>query len=607
MASLGTIAGGLLGLIAAVGVGCGFIRLLGPIPSRWRLALFLLSGVAIIDLAVMLVLFLGGGVGGVKVVGVGAVVIGCGALLACWQSMSTLYRFKVAIRPERWLVAVIVVACVINLLIAIAPSTKIDELHYHMLIPKRVLQDGGLHLYRQPFEAAIFPQTAFQLGLTIEHAAGFPEAGNVVSWGLGVALILLVAGVTKDLTGSPTAGWMTGAISAVGLYPAVWYVTSGPHALGDLATVTACLLALLPDTPTGELKPKMKLILLCLAAYTAVSTKISNLPVAATITLIGASRAAAHLGWRKSTGIALGVWGAFYGPILLWTTLQCGSPLGLATATLFHSHYFGPETVARMDFARMVGPEGWRTHLSWLVPSVSVGVVAAFGVVAIAALRRGSPYRIVVGLVCGQALLIYWLLPHEFRFLGGLQYVVLILGAWAFWPSRLGARLTRGWWIVLLAMCLPWLALQVYYAVPFVMVDAGIKSRDSFLKEYVAFTEEFRVLNRILPADAVLYVVNSRIPSYYAPRPVVFTLDDLRGRGPLYRFTVGSNPSLPQPTLSCAETVYESSNAVVVAFRTPGRVPENGSLRVERCRVDQTAPPGNRVCLGEPQGRSRAP
>jgi hypothetical protein len=585
MASLGTIAGGLLGLIAAAGVGCGFIRLLGPIPSRWRLAVSLLSGVAIIDLAVMLVLFFGGGVEGMKVVGMTAVVIGCGALLASWQSMSPLSRLKVAIRPDRWFVAVIVVACAINLLIAIAPSTKIDELHYHMLIPKRVLQDGGLHLYRQPFEAAIFPQTAFQLGLTVEHAAGFPEAGNVVSWGLGVALILLVAGVAKDLTGSPTAGWMTGAISAVGLYPAVWYVTSGPHALGDLATVTACLLALLPDTPTGELKPKMKLILLCLAAYTAASTKVSNLPVAATITLIGVYRAAAQLGWRKSTGIALSVWGAFYGPILLWTTLQCGSPFGLATATLFHSHYFGPETLARMDFARKVGPEGWRTHLSWLAPSVSVGVVAGFGVVAIAALRRGSAFRIVVGLVCGQALLIYWLLPHEFRFLGGLQYVVLILGAWALWPSRLGACLIRGWWIVLFAMCLPWLALQVYYAEPFVMVDAGIKSRDSFLNEYVAFTEDFRVLNRILPADAVLCVVNSRIPSYYAPRPVIFTLEDLRGRAPLYRFTVGSNPPLQQPSLSCLETVYENNNSVVVAFRTPDRVPASGPLRVERCDV----------------------
>jgi hypothetical protein len=590
MGSVETLAGGLLGLIAAAGVGLGFLRLVGPIPRRWRLALSLLSGLALIDVAVLLVLIAEYGVGGVKVVGMGAVVIGLGALLALRKSLPPIPRLKIAIHPDRWFVAVIVVACAINLLIAIAPSTKIDELHYHMLIPKRIINDGELYLYRQPFEAAIFPQTAFQLGLTIEHAAGFPEAGNVVSWGLGIALILLVAGVTTDLTGSATAGWMTGAISAVGLYPAVWHVTSGPHALGDLAMVTACLFALLPDSQTGELTPKTKLMLLCFAAYIAASTKISNLPVAATLSLIGAHRAAAQLGWKKAAKIALGVWGAWYGPILAWTAMQCGSPWGLATATLFHSHYFGPETIAKLDFARRVGPEGWWTHLSWLAPSVSVGVVAAFGVVAFAAWRRGGAFRIAAALVCGQALLIYWLLPHEFRFLGGLQYVVLILGAGDFWPSRLGVRLLRGWWIVLFAMCLPWLAIQIYYARPFIMVDTGMKSRDSFLKQYVAFTEDFRVLDRILPANAVLYVVNSRLPSYYAPRPVIFTLQDLRGRGPLYRFTVGSNPPLPPPSLPCGETVYENNNAVVVAFRTPGRDVERGPLKVERCDVVRPGP-----------------
>jgi hypothetical protein len=590
MGAVETLAGGLLGLIAAAGVGLGFTCLLGPIPRRWRLALSLLSGVAVIDIAVLLVLFPGDGVGGVKAVGMGAVVIGLGALLALRKSLPSIPRLKMAIHPDRWFVAVIVVACAINLLIAIAPSTKIDELHYHMLIPKRVIADGELYLYRQPFEAAIFPQTAFQLGLTLEHAAGFPEAGNVVSWGLGIVLVLLVAGVTADLTGSARAGWMTGAISAVGLYPAVWHVTSGPHALGDLATVTACLLALLPDAQTRELTPKTRLMLLCFSAYIAASTKISNLPVAATITLIGAHRAAAQLGWKKAAKIALGVWGAWYGPILVWTTMQCGSPWGLATATLFHSHYFGPETIAKLDFARRVGPEGWRTHLSWLAPSVSVGVVAAFGVVAIAALRRGGAFRIVAGLVCGQALLIYWFLPHEFRFLGGLQYVVLILGAGEFWPSRLGAHLIRGWWIVLFALCLPWLALQVYYARPFIMVDAGIKSRESFLNEYVAFTEDFRALDRILPADAVLYVVNSRLPSYYAPRPVILTLEDLRGRRTLYRFAVGPNPPLPPPSISCTETVYENDHAVAVAFRTPGRRPEHAPLKVERCNVVRPDP-----------------
>jgi hypothetical protein len=585
MGSPGTVLAGLLGLIAAAGIGSGFTRLLGPVPGHWRLATSLVAGVAIIDLCVTLVLFWGGGVRGVELVGIGTTALGGCLLLWTLNYLRSAALPNIGQTAGRWFFAAVAAAIGINLAIAVAPSTKIDELYYHMLIPKRIIEDGGIHLYRWPHEAAFFPQTGFQLGLSAAHAAGFPEAGNVISWGLGAALVLLVAGVTKDLTGSATAGWMTGAISAVGLYPAVWHVTSGPHALGDLATATACLLAVLPDRLTGEMKAPTRLLIICLAACTAASTKISILPLAATITLLGAHRTAAQVGWKKALGITCGVWGVFYGPILLWTTLQCGSPFGLATATFFHSHYFGPETIARFVDAKGLNRTGWIPFLTWLVPSVSVGFVAAFGVMGYGAWKGEPGFKLLFGLVCGQAILIAWLLPHEFRFLGGLQYVVLILGAWVLWPSRLGRRLMARWWMILVGACLPWLAVQIYYARPFIKVVAGIESRESFLHQYAAFTEDFRALDRILPENAVIYVVNSRLPSYYAPRPVIFRLEDLRRRGPLYRFRVGGDIPAEQSSLTCTETVYENADAVAVVYRTPGRVAEHEPLKVERCEV----------------------
>jgi hypothetical protein len=586
-----TLAGGMLGLVAALGIGAGFTRVLGPIPTRWRLAVSLVSGVAIIDWAVMLVLFLGGGVTAVKFVGAGAAVLGIFLLVVSWNYLSFVPAPKILRNADRWFVAVIVVACTINLFIALAPSTKIDELHYHMLIPKRVLEDNGLYLYQLPYEAAIFPQTAYQLGLTTEHTAGFPEAGNVVSWGLGITLILLVAGVTTDLTGNATAGWITGAISAVGLYPAVWHVTSGPHALGDLSTVTASLLALLPETQTAGLKSKTRLVLICLAAYAAVSTKISILPIAATVTLIGVLRSAAELGGRKAAGIALAIWTAFYSPIILWTTLQCGSPLGLATATLFHSNYFSPDSIAHLRVAKDLDPKGWMPIFQWLAPSVSVGVLAAFGIVAFAAFKRERICMVISGLVCGQAILIAWLLPPEFRFLGGLQYVVLILGAWFFWASTLGTRIVARWWVVLLGLCLPWIAVQAYYAGPFLKVDLGFVTCDRFRDRYVAFSEDFRALDRILPSNAVLYA-RTRLPAYYAPRPVIFELEDLRGRGPLYRFALSNSSnsaSKEKDPLSCTEIVYTNDHAVTVVYRTPGRNSDYEPLIVERCEVTPSA------------------
>jgi hypothetical protein len=585
-----TLSGGLLGLIAAGGIGLGVVRLVGPIPPRWRLAISLVSGVALTALAVLRVLFVGGGATGVKWAGAGAAVAGCVLLWVLRKDLAFAPGIRPARRADWWFIAVIVAVAGINLLIAVAPSSKIDELYYHMLIPKRVSEDGGVYLYRSPLEAAIFPQVSFQLGLSAAHATGFPEAGNVISWGLGVALTLLVAGVTADLTGSATAGWATGAISAVGLYPSVWHVTSGPHALGDLATVTAVLLALLPDGVTGQVKPQTRLLLVSVAAYVAASTKISLLPLSMAATLIGVRRAAVHVGWKKAMGIAGGVWVAFYGPIILWTTLRCGSPLGLATASMFHSSYFGPDILSSFKDFMQEPKGGWTPFLLWLAPSVSAGVVAAFGLIAWAAWRRGRIFKVVAGLVGGQALLIVWLLPHDFRFLGGLQYVVLIMGAWVFWPSKLGMRAINQGWLVLLVLCLPWLAVETRYAAPFAKVDFGIMSRRSFLREYVAFTDDFRALDRLLPSNAVLYVVNSRLPSYYAPRPVIFTLEDLRERKPLYRFTVGADAPPVEDPLSCAETVYVNSSALSVVYRTPGRPGLREPLKVERCDLLPSRP-----------------
>lgn len=589
MGPLPTLLGGVLGLIAAGGLGLGITHILGPVPNRWRLSTSLVSGAAIIDLAVMLVLFLGSGAAGVKLIGVVATLIGCAVIYALRNHLSFVPGLRTMRSADRWFIGVIVAAAAINLIIATAPSTKIDELYYHMLLPKRVMWDDGLYLYHLPVQLAMFPQTAYQLGLSAAFAAGFPEAGNVLSWGCGVALVLLVAGVTADLTGSVSAGWMTGAISAVGLYPAVWHVTSGPHALGDLATVIATLLALLPDGLGGELKAATRLILVCVAAYVAASTKLSLLPLAAAITLIGAYRVAGQMGWRRAAATVLGVWGTLYGPVLLWTTARCGSPFGVATARVFHSRFFAQEAIAEMWNLQI--QEGGRDLLAWLAPSVSIGVLACFAVVFVhAALKREWLFKVLCTLVCGQIILIVWLLPHEFRFLGGLQYVVLILGAWVFWKSRFGERLMARRWMVLLGLCLPWLAVQVYYARPFVKVVSGVESRDAFLRKYAAFTEDFRALDRILPPNAVLYVVNSRLPSYYAPRPVIFTLQDLRGGGPLYRFTVGDMGS-EEDSLTCAEPVYVNPDAVSVAYRTPGRPALHDSLKVERCRLTRPLSP----------------
>jgi hypothetical protein len=80
--------------------------------------------------------------------------------------------------------------------------------------------------------------------------------------------------------------------------------------------------------------------------------------------------------------------------------------------------------------------------------------------------------------------------------------------------------------------------------------------------------------------------VNTRLPSYDAPRPVIFTLDDLRGRGPLFRFSLVEQDSPPSDDpLYCTDTVYQNPAAISEVYRTPGRAAKHESLRVERCDI----------------------
>jgi hypothetical protein len=196
-------------------------------------------------------------------------------------------------------------------------------------------------------------------------------------------------------------------------------------------------------------------------------------------------------------------------------------------------------------------------------------------------------------LVVLQVGLIAKLLPHDFRFLGGLQYGLLAAGALGLsllLRGRVPLKWVAGASLLLLG---PWLAAELYYARPFVAVALGATTREDFLKRYVPFMDDFRALDKILPSDAILYVPDNRMPAVYAPRPVIFTLADWDSLTPLYRLLVqpsghpfDASGLEPQTGLTCSNVVYRNPNAIVTAYRTPNRDPERDVVVVQRCLVE---------------------
>lgn len=187
-------------------------------------------------------------------------------------------------------------------------------------------------------------------------------------------------------------------------------------------------------------------------------------------------------------------------------------------------------------------------------------------------------------------MLIAKLLPHDFRFLGGLQYGLLAAGAIglsSLWRPRVQFSWIAGALLFLLG---PWIAAEIYYTLPFAAVALGATAREDFLRRYVAFMDDFRALDKVLPRNATLYVPNNRMPAVYAPRPVIFDLTDWDRKTPLYRLLVLPGGKIfdtseldRRTSLICSDVVYRNLDAVVVAYRTPNRNSGRHTVVVQRC------------------------
>jgi len=463
-------------------------------------------------------------------------------------------------------------------LVSLAPSTKIDETYYHMLIGQRIVADHGLRVYQLPYEQAIVPQIGYQVGEAVFHAWGVMDGGNVLSLGFGLALLLMLYGVVAEETASAKAGLIAAAAGAVGLYPAVWHVTAGAHALGDLAMFTAIAALLFPGRLVRETeRDGQKQVLACiLAAAMAASTKISLVPPALMISAFACWQTR-HGAWPRVMAAGAMIWAAILGPLVVWSLIHTHSPTGAAFAGAFGQSVYIPEVTRAMAVSRSdnrLGPAEIVANTVLLLNGLSLALIAIGGA---ACWRRGGMGRAFLGLIAVQLGLIAMLLPYEFRFLGGLQYALIVAGA---------ITLARGWpfrWVrradlAACALLAPWLVVEGYYTLPMMRVALGLTTRAEFADRYVAFAADFRALDRVLPADAVLLAPGERLPSVYSPRPVIFDRADWDGRSPLFALTTGG-----QTAAGCGAVVYRNPAAVIYAYRTPGRESDRASLAVQRC------------------------
>ena len=431
--------------------------------------------------------------------------------------------------------ALLVIAAAINLAAAVVPSSKIDEIYYVNLFASRLVTDQALVAYRQPIEAAILVQMTYAVASAPLQALGFPDAANVVSWALGVALVWFGWRLLRDEGSTSPLAYSVVAVIAVGVYPLVFETTGGSHALGDLSLAAAVLgLAYAPRLIAAN-GPVPYVLMMSLLSWSAASTKLSLFPVSAACLAL-----AAALAWRAAAGArfmlvlsATSMWLVFGGPIALWDWLHAGSPFGPVFADLLGSPFFSPG--AFEEYATRTLSIEWES--GWAI--LRDNVAARGALIWLAALgfflSSGWPaaFRWMAAfLLFGQALVILCLLQPQVRFLSGLPCALAICLAlrppgWLEQRQRIVAAVAA-------VAVVPWLAGQIFYGAQFVPRALDLADRATFLRRHIALYDDFQRLDSILPPNAVLIAPGMRAAASYAPRPMLFDPADLPPDRPAY-------------------------------------------------------------------------
>lgn len=494
-------------------------------------------------------------------------------------------------RPTLWWAPAALMAAVL-LLAGSAPESRSDEIAYHALVSARPLVDGGLHFYPLPWEASVLPQMLWHFASIPLYAISGSAAAGVTSASIALLLAWAMGRLMQWQTGSDALAAVAAFITLASGYSIVFFTTTGPHAFGYLAVFVAVTAVGWSSEIRAAAGARAYALAVAVGCGGAVASKITMLPVAAVVScfaLVDIARDASVTRERSSA-----VWVALVPAVCLlvpalWTWAAAGSPLGALTARLFHAPTFDAETLSAYEGTRELFADRfqWRFEAAyWSLPLV-LGALLALWIEPVPA--RRLRWQLIGG--C-QALLIIFVLPHEIRHFGGIQYPLMASGL-----ASLAVRArARGYSFERVAKvgavaALPWALFVLWVASIYLPLAGGRMTAEEFLRRYSGLQIDYEVLDKTLPRNAVLligrsrsdslqYAWYSRPPVYYAPRPVLFTTSQAAGHEHVYVLYLGAgaqgtrgavpvDPWLPAGSF-LGPLVYSNPEARFYPSRTPG-------------------------------------
>lgn len=468
----------------------------------------------------------------------------------------------------------------IRFTLSVIPSSKIDELTYHMFTPLRIVSDQALIYYQFPWPASIWPHMHYQILGAPFYSIGYPDSLNLLSLAIFSAFIYTIYSLIKKNTNNSNLGLWAGVLVATGLHGTVDITTNSSNAL--LIVGSSLSLIILSDPskfiPTEDLRSFS--IYFGLLFLATIGAKVSMLPISFLMMLIFIKVICDYWSSKalfRAFSYFLIPLLIFYLPLVVYTWLESGSPFG----AFLNSFFTGKEPIYDPYTEFRDGNLGYRGDfkeiLFFLITKWSPLVWISWIFLPLKRIKFKSKL-IISSILIVQFFVICAFLPNRPRHFGGFQYVALILIFIEIIPY-IYLKFRKFFVSLFLLSSLPWLFLDFYYALP--LVSKAINSPEKFKNDYIPFFYDFKEIDNLIEKNAQLLVVGTRLNHFHSPRKVYNNKVDIKARNlPTYLFLVGEKKLKNLEDFTLENKIYENLYAKKLCYRTPGKKCDKDKLSV---------------------------
>lgn len=472
---------------------------------------------------------------------------------------------------------------------ACLPSTKIDELFYHQLVAQRIVMDGGMVFYRQPWEAAMPPHLIYNFSQVPLVYGRFPDAANVVSLCLFSLFLWTVYSIFTQAPISSFKKWIILSISCLGLYR-LTFTTAGSHHFGDLAAFMSLYLVVMMRSLKQQSSIQAILLIQGILMAAIAGSKMSLLPYAILIGIYTLYEAGRQSNLKtKDLILLVGPVLVFYLPIVVWTYAQTHSPFGLILSQYFDTKLIDKHLLAATLQHETVVTPTFGVHGREALLHFPFFLVLSPILFALSAHSKATKVKVLSFFFLYSFILYSFHLLYHPRFWGNLPLSLLILSVIAP-PKLLSSNFPSvfGKMLLLLAVfsvaVLPYVALSYYYLYHLLPFPLNETTKTSFYRKFIPLYDDYKALDKLLPADACLYTQN-RLNLVHAPRSIFRDSLDICNCASVYAFQcdtllLPAFISTRDKKYRLGKLVYQNRQAKITIYRTPNKLPKTGKLSV---------------------------